>query len=169
MQIANFIDTPIGNRYSCGQDFADTARGSQNNWTTLGNWGGIDLVHHDIQKLKDPLNKHIESYNLKESREELKRQNEEKQLEIEAIKNENKKLKKELEEHKAKLKALENEKLEALKNEKFEYLSYTNKAVVDMTYREKLFAASSISSDSKKIWKTSRKFISETKFWKALN
>ena len=149
MQIINFVDTPIGNRYSCGQDFADTARGSQNNWTTLGNLGGIDLVQHDIQKLKDPLNKHIESDMQKESREELKRQNEEKQLEIEAIKNENKRLKKELEEHKAKLKALENEKLE----EKFEYLSYTNRAVVDMTYREKLFAASSILSDSKNFGK----------------
>ena len=65
MQIINFVDTPIVNRYSCGQDFADTVRGSQNNWTTLGNLGDIDLVHHDIQKLKDPLNKHIESYTVK--------------------------------------------------------------------------------------------------------
>ena len=101
-------------------------------------------VLDDIKELKDLLAQRIESYDQKESREELKRQNEEKLLEIEAIENENKRLKKELEEQRTRLEALENEKFE----ENFEYLGHTNRAVMDMTYREKLFAACSISSDS---------------------
>ena len=152
MQITNFVATPIGNRLGSGLDFAATVRASQNNSSTLCNDETMMKVLDDIKELKDLLAQRIESDMQKESREELKRQNEEKQLEIEAIENENKRLKKELEEQRTRLEALENEKLEALENEKFEenfeYLGHTNRAVMDMTYREKLFAACSISSDS---------------------
>lgn len=107
-------------------------------------------VIQDIQLIKDFLIQRNESDRQKaSSEEELKRQNDEKQLKIVALVKENEQLKKELEkqrEQRAKLKALEVKISEGI----FENWDNKNKAKMDMSYRAKLFEAISISNDSQK-------------------